>query len=148
MPNTFRIILAEDDEDDQVLIRTALQEAQHNARLRIVGDGTELLADLAQGWHAETGETLRPHLILLDLNMPRMNGHEALVKIKGDPGLRSIPVVILTTSTAEEDIAASYDAGANSYISKPVGYLKFVDVLRGFGRYWTDVVTLPVPVHD
>ena len=143
MPDTFRIILAEDDEDDQLLTQTALQEAQAKTRVHIVGDGAELLAHLKEGWHAETGETLRPHLILLDLNMPRMNGHEALGRIKQDPEFRSIPVVILTTSTAQDDIAASYDAGANSYISKPIGYLNYVDAMRGFSRYWTDIVTLP-----
>jgi two-component system response regulator len=143
MPDTFRIILADDDEDDQLLTRLALEEAQDKTRIHIAGDGVDLLAQLKEGWHAETGETLRPHLILLDLNMPRMSGHEALGRIKQDAELRSIPVVILTTSTDRHDIAASYEAGASSYISKPIGYLRFVDAMRGLSRYWTDVVTLP-----
>jgi CheY-like chemotaxis protein len=136
MPNTaITIVLADDDEDDRILTQAALREAKHDAVLRTVEDGVELLEYL----HRHP----RPHLILLDLNMPRMDGHEALAKIKQDPDLRSIPVIILTTSTDAEDISSSYDLGANSYISKPTGFLKFVDHMRGFSRYWTDAVTLP-----
>jgi CheY-like chemotaxis protein len=135
------ILLAEDDEDDRVLTRAALNEAKHNAVLHTVDDGAELLDYLRrQGDHADAG---RPHLILLDLNMPRMNGHEALAEIKRDPELRSIPVVVLTTSKDAEDISSSYQLGANSYISKPTGFLSFVDTMRSFARYWTDTVELP-----
>jgi CheY-like chemotaxis protein len=134
------ILLAEDDEDDRVLTRAALHEAKHNAVLHTVGDGAELLEYLRR---CGDEDSPRPNLILLDLNMPRMDGHEALAKIKQDPDLRSIPVVVLTTSTAQEDIASSYDLGANSYISKPTGFLSFVDTMRGFARYWTETVELP-----
>jgi CheY-like chemotaxis protein len=137
MPNrVITILLADDDADDRELTRLALREAKRDARLLTVGDGAELLDFLQQGDE-------RPHLILLDLNMPRMNGHEALAKIKRDPKLRSIPVVILTTSTREEDISTSYELGANSFMSKPMGFMSFVDAMRGFSRYWTEIVTLP-----
>jgi CheY-like chemotaxis protein len=138
------ILLADDDEDDRVLTRAALNEAKHDAVLRTVEDGADLLDYLHhRGRHTGDEEAPRPHLILLDLNMPRMNGHEALAKIKQDPELRSIPVVVLTTSTAQEDIASSYDLGANSYMSKPTGFLSFVDAMRSFARYWTETVELP-----
>jgi CheY-like chemotaxis protein len=137
------ILLADDDEDDRELTRLALREAKHNARLLTVGDGAELMDFLHQrGEHADAGAE-RPNLILLDINMPRMNGHEALAKIKTDPKLRSIPVVILTTSTRDEDITKSYKLGANSYMSKPMGFMSFVDAMRGFSRYWSEAVTLP-----
>ena len=137
MPHrAITILLADDDADDRELTRLALKEAKHDAELVSVRDGAELLDFLR-------GREERPHLILLDLNMPRMNGHEALAKIKRDPELRSIPVVILTTSTRDEDISTSYDLGANSFMSKPLGFMSFVDAMRGFSRYWTEIVTLP-----
>jgi CheY-like chemotaxis protein len=138
------ILLADDDEDDRILTRAALLEAKHNAELRTVEDGAELMDYLhRRGRHTDEQDAPVPNLILLDLNMPRMNGHEVLAKIKQDPKLRSIPVVVLTTSTAEEDISASYELGANSYISKPTGFLSFVDAMRNFSRYWTETVELP-----
>jgi CheY-like chemotaxis protein len=136
----FTIVLADDDEDDQLLALEALREAEFHDDLRMVGDGADLLAYLRR---AGGGDAPKPGLILLDLNMPRVNGHEALTAIKRDPGLRSIPVVVLTTSRSEEDIASSYALGCSSYITKPQGFSELVDVMRGFARYWLDIVTLP-----
>jgi CheY-like chemotaxis protein len=130
------IALADDDPDDRVLVREALTEARVPHELVELGDGTELLAYL------RSDEPL-PHLVLLDLNMPRMDGREALQAIKQDADLRSIPVVVLTTSKAEEDIVRTYDLGVNSFITKPVTFLGLVEVMKIFSRYWLEIVDLP-----
>ena len=130
------IVLAEDDPDDQVLVREAFLEAQMVADLHIVNDGLELLEHLR-------GKGPRPDLILLDLNMPRMSGHEALAEIKNDPELRSIPVIVLTTSKAEEDVVATYDSGANSFITKPVTFPGLVDAMATLEKYWLRLVEIP-----
>jgi len=122
----------------------ALEESRLANDLRFVEDGEELLDYLYhRGRFAAAGESPRPGLILLDLNMPRMDGREALQKIKDDPELRSIPVIILTTSKAEEDIIRTYDLGVNSFITKPVTFLGLVDVMKVFTRYWLEIVDLP-----
>jgi CheY-like chemotaxis protein len=140
------ILLADDDEDDCMLTREALEESRLANDLRVVGDGEELLAYLRrQGKYAEPGSAPKAGLILLDLNMPRKDGREALAEIKADPALRAIPVVVLTTSRAEEEIYRSYDLGASSFISKPVSFEGLVDVMKGLGRYWFEIVDLPVP---
>jgi CheY-like chemotaxis protein len=138
----FTIVLADDDEDDRLLVLEALREAEFQDDLRTVGDGVDLLDYLRK---ADDRDAPRPGLILLDLNMPRMSGHEALTAIKQAPGLRSIPVVILTTSRYEEDITRSYDLGCNSYITKPKDFSELVDVMKGFSRYWLETVSLPPP---
>jgi CheY-like chemotaxis protein len=108
-----------------------------------VNDGAELLEFLRHSGSYTDTNTPRPDLILLDLNMPKVDGREALTALKNDPKLRSIPVVILTTSRAEEDVARSYDLGANSFISKPVTFAGLVEVMRELGRYWVVIVELP-----
>ena len=135
------IVMADDDEDDRQNTEEAFKE-HHLANLFFtVKDGEELLDFLHQrGKHVGAP---RPGLILLDLNMPRKDGREALKEIKGDPGLRSIPVVILTTSREEEDILKSYDLGANSFISKPVGFDSLVQIVSTMASYWFQVVELP-----
>ena len=140
----FTILMADDDEDDRLLATEALAESRLSNELRCVEDGVELMDYLRQrGRHAPPASAPRPGLILLDLNMPRMDGREALREIKGDPSLRGIPVVVLTTSRADEDIFRSYDLGANSYISKPVTFEGLVEVVRALGRYWIEIVELP-----
>jgi CheY-like chemotaxis protein len=115
--------------------------------LRFVEDGDELLDYLYhRGKYADAGSSPSPGLILLDLNMPRKDGREALREIKADPDLRRIPVVVLTTSKAEEDIYRTYDLGANSFITKPVSFEGLVAVMRDIGRYWIEIVELP-PNH-
>jgi CheY-like chemotaxis protein len=138
------ILMADDDHDDCLLTREALQEAQLSSELVSVGDGEELLQYLRrEGRYEDPALSPRPGLILLDLNMPRKDGREALREIKADPQLRSIPVVVMTTSQAEQDILQSYGLGAASYITKPVRFEALVEVMRMLGRYWLEVVELP-----
>jgi CheY-like chemotaxis protein len=138
------ILMADDDADDRELTRDALEESRLANELHFVADGVELLDYLHhRGVYSLPDSAPRPGVILLDLNMPRKDGREALREIKADPGLRMIPVVVLTTSKAEEDIVRSYDLGANSFISKPVTFAGLVEVVRGLGKYWFDIVELP-----
>ena len=145
MPDSaITILLADDDEDDRLMTRDALRDARLHNDLRFVIDGVDLMDYLKrQGRHSDPESSPRPGLILLDLNMPRMDGREALQRIKEDPELRSIPVIILTTSKAEEDIIRTYDLGVNSFITKPVTFLGLVDVMKVFTRYWLEIVDLP-----
>ena len=138
------ILLADDDADDRDLAREALQESRLLNTLHMVGDGEELMDYLhRRGQYAAEGSAPRPGLILLDLSMPKMDGREALAAIKQDPALRQIPVVIMTTSRAEEDICRSYDLGASSYVTKPVTFPALVEIMNGLGRYWFELVELP-----
>ena len=138
------ILYADDDAEDRMLVKDAWQESRLANELHFVEDGEELLEYLRrEGRHADLlGEPL-PGLILLDLNMPRKDGREALQEIKADPRLRSIPVVVLTTSKAEEDILRAYDLGVNSFILKPVTFESLVDITKTLSRYWFEVVELP-----
>jgi CheY-like chemotaxis protein len=142
------ILLADDDEEDRMLAANALEESRVVNELRFVEDGEELLDYLYHrgSKYAAPGSSPAPGLILLDLNMPRKDGREALREIKSDPDLRRIPVVVLTTSKAEEDIYRTYDLGANSFITKPVSFEGLVSVMRDIGRYWIEIVELP-PDH-
>lgn len=146
MPDSraITIVLADDDEDDRLMTRDALRDARLHNDLRMVIDGVELLQYLRREGKFEDPEVSpRPGMILLDLNMPRMDGREALAAIKQDPDLRSIPVVVLTTSKAEEDVIRSYDLGVNSFITKPVTFLGLAEVMKVFSRYWMEIVDLP-----
>jgi CheY-like chemotaxis protein len=139
------ILLADDDEDDQELIRDALQDARLTNQIRCVQDGQELLDYLRrQGPYADPSvDAPRPGIILLDLNMPRKDGREALAEIKTDPQLRRIPVVVLTTSEDEADVVRSYDLGGNSFITKPVTFAGLVEALKTWQHYWLELVELP-----
>ena len=138
------ILLADDDEEDRMLAADAMRESRVANDLRFVEDGEELLDYLyKRGNYAGPDAAPTPGLILLDLNMPRKDGREALREIKADPDLRRIPVVVLTTSKAEEDIYRTYDLGANSFITKPVSFEGLVNVMRDIGRYWIEIVELP-----
>jgi CheY-like chemotaxis protein len=138
------ILMAEDDADDRLLVKEALEESRVLNELRFVEDGEELLAYLRQkGPYADPETSPRPGLVLLDLNMPRKDGREALREIKADPDLRRIPIVVMTTSKAEEDIFRSYDSGASSYITKPVTFDRLVELMKTLGRYWIEFVELP-----
>jgi len=137
-------LMAEDDPDDRLLIREAFQESLISNSIYFVEDGVELLDYLrCQDKYAHPSDAPTPDLILLDLNMPRKDGREALAEIKSDPKLRYIPVVVLTTSKAEEDIMRSYDIGAASYITKPVTFDGLVEAIKGLGQYWVQIVRLP-----
>lgn len=144
--NHIVILLADDDEEDRMLICDALTESRLSNSIFCVTDGEELIDYLhRRGKFIPPALAPRPGLILLDLNMPKMDGREALREIKSDPNLRQIPVVVLTTSKADEDINRSYDSGASSFISKPVTFEGLIDVMKELGRYWFEIVDLPRP---
>lgn len=138
------ILMADDDADDRMLTEEALIESRVLNELHFVKNGVELL-DYLNGRNGFSGRERHPlpGLILLDLNMPLMDGHEALENIKKDPLLKRIPVVILTTSKIEEDMLKGYDLGAASYITKPVTFDVLVDLMRALGKYWVEFVELP-----
>ncbi|MDD5388837.1 MAG: response regulator [Gallionellaceae bacterium] len=137
----FVVLLVEDEPADAHLVRIALRENRLLVDLHVAGDGVEALQFLR---HQEPfGETPRPDLILLDLNMPRMDGREFLAVIKNDPALSKIPVVVLTTSDVERDVVASYKLCAASYITKPVDMEQFMAAIRGLSDYWFALVRLP-----
>ncbi|MBD0346048.1 MAG: response regulator [Coleofasciculus sp. Co-bin14] len=139
------ILMADDDDDDCMLAREALAESRLANELHFVHDGEELMDYLyRRGKYAQKSNSPRPGLILLDLNMPKKDGREALQDIKSDPNLRQIPIVVLTTSKTEEDIYRSYDLGANSFIVKPVTFDSLVEVIKTIGRYWFEIVELPL----
>ena len=140
----IRILVAEDDADDRLMIQDAFEESRLGNPVDFVEDGMQLMEYLnRQGEYANLADHPYPGFILLDLNMPRKDGREALMEIKADPRLRSIPVVILTTSKSETDVLRSYDLGANSYITKPITFQALVDVMLVLGRYWFEIVELP-----
>jgi CheY-like chemotaxis protein len=143
-PKPIVLLMAEDDADDRLLVKDALEESRVLNVLHFVEDGEQLLDYLRrQGRYSDPETSPRPGLILLDLNMPRMDGREALRAIKADPDLRRIPVVVMTTSKAEEDIFRSYDLGASSYITKPVTFERLVELMKTLGHYWIEFVELP-----
>ncbi len=136
------ILMADDDEDDRDLTRDALEDARFVEQMEFVVDGQDLIDYLRHDGQYTAGRP-RPSLILLDLNMPRKDGREVLAEIKSDKDLRRIPVVVLTTSSDEEDVRHAYDLGANSYITKPVTSAKLHDVLSCLAEYWSEIVVLP-----
>ncbi len=139
------IVIAEDDEDDYMLTLEALSEAGITSAVTWVKDGEELMEYLHE-WEESVGQKnrkARPGLILLDLNMPRKDGREALQEIKANQGLRKIPVVVLSTSKSESDIDHSYELGVNSFIQKPVRFNEFVEMVSVLSKYWFSVVQLP-----
>ncbi len=138
------ILMADDDAEDRGFAHEALEKARLSNDFHTVEDGVELLDYLfRRGAYVDPGTAPRPGIILLDLKMPRMDGFEALERIKADPSLARIPVVVLTTSGADEDIARSYDLGASSFIRKPVNFQGLVDAIQALGRYWFEIVELP-----
>ena len=142
--NMITILIADDDPEDRELTRDALQECRLANEVHFVRDGEELMEYLRrEGPYANLIEQPLPGLILLDLNMPRKDGREALKEIKSDRDLRRIPVVVLTTSKADEDILRTYDLGVNSYVTKPVTFDSLVETLKVLGKYWFEIVVLP-----
>ena len=141
----IKILMADDDADDRFMAQEALDEAKLKNELFFVQDGEELMDFLLhRGRYGDPQSSPRPGLILLDLNMPRKSGREALQEIKSHPELRRIPIVVLTTSKAEEDILKTYDLGVNSFITKPVSFDGLVEVMKTISKYWFEIVILPV----
>lgn len=141
---SITILMADDDPEDRMLAKEAMEMARLANDLRFVEDGEELMDYLyRRRRYADLTDSPRPGLILLDLNMPRLDGREALNEIKADPVLRRIPIVVLTTSKAEEDIFRTYDLGASSFVTKPVTFEGLVTVMQAIKMYWFDIVRLP-----
>jgi two-component system, response regulator len=139
------VLIAEDDQDDRELILDAFKAARPTVNLEFVIDGQELL-DYLQRDHGDASSSARSHhpaIILMDLNMPRKNGYEALAELKSDPALRPIPVIVLTTSRDEGDIRTTYELGASSFITKPTDNTELADVLDTLSKYWLRTVELP-----
>jgi CheY-like chemotaxis protein len=141
LSSPIEILLVEDNPGDVRLTREALKDAKVLNNLYVADDGFEALAFLKR--EGEYLNAIRPDLILLDLNLPKKDGREVLAEIKADPGLRQIPVVILTTSKAEEDVLKTYDLHANCYITKPVDLEKFIEVISAIEDFWLSIVKLP-----
>jgi CheY-like chemotaxis protein len=142
-PDPIVILMADDDDDDFILTEKALKESKLLNTLIRVKDGEELIEYLQNTGQYADQKTVRPGVILLDLNMPRKDGREALREIKSDDNLRDIPVVVFTTSKAEEDIYRSYKLGVNSFITKPVTFDNLIQVMQTLGKYWFEIVELP-----
>lgn len=138
------ILLAEDDEEDAQMTLEALKKNRLGNDVRVARDGEEVMDYLRrEGRYGNGAEAPLPGLILLDLNMPKKDGREVLAEIKSDARLRKIPVIVLTTSKAEEDIVRSYDLGVNSFITKPVTFAGLADAMRVVSEYWFEIVELP-----
>lgn len=140
----IRILVAEDDADDRMMIKDAFDESRLGNPVDFVEDGVQLMSYLTrEGDYAHLKDSAFPGFILLDLNMPRKDGRTALREIKASPVLQRIPIVILTTSKAEEDIVRTYNLGVNSFICKPVTFDSLVEIVKTVGRYWIEIVALP-----
>jgi CheY-like chemotaxis protein len=138
------ILMADDDPEDRMMTQEAFEESHLANDLRFVENGVELMDYLQRrGKFSDPATSPRPGLILLDLNMPKKDGREALEEIKRDPKLKNIRIVVMTTSKAEEDILKTYDLGASSYVTKPVTFAALVDVIQTLGKYWLQIVELP-----
>ena len=147
-PRPFTILLADDDEEDRELARDALQDSRLANEMRFVIDGQDLLDYLHHEGRWTEEDSPRPGIILLDLNMPKKDGREALQEIKADEALRRIPVVVLTTSKDEADVLSTYDLGVSSFITKPVTFGGLVEVMRTWTQYWFEIVELPDGAPD
>lgn len=149
---TIPVLLVEDDEDDVRLTQRAFSKGRILNKLYVVGDGEEAMEFLKQrGRYVDSSRAPQPGIIMLDLNMPRMSGREVLKKIKGDKDLQHIPIIILTTSDQESDVWECYKSGANTFITKPVEFDKFLDAVVTIGKYWLEIAELPTgenPVRD
>ena len=143
-PRPVTVLVADDDPDDRLMTQKAFEQANLDADLRFVQDGEELLDYLhRRGGYADPARSPRPAQVLLDLNMPKKDGREALREMRAEPTLRRIRVVVLTTSKSEEDVSASYEISAASFITKPAKFSDLVEVVRVLGRYWLETVVLP-----
>jgi chemotaxis family two-component system response regulator Rcp1 len=141
MSKPLEVLLVEDDEDDVRLTREALRDSKVIVNMAVAADGEEALERLRR--KGKFTEAVRPDLILLDLNLPRVSGREVIAQLKGDAELKTIPVVVLTTSEADSDIVKCYDLGANCYITKPVNFDQFRRIIKAIDEFWLAIVKLP-----
>ncbi len=146
MPEAIHILLAEDDENDVRITWRAIQKGGLEAEISVVRDGQEALDYLCR--RAPFEDAPVPDLVLLDMNLPKLNGMEVLRQAKADPALRSVPMLMLTTSQRAEDVAAAYALGANAFITKPIRFARFVEVIRELAQYWGRVARLPSTASD
>lgn len=142
---SLNILLIEDSPSDVRLVREALKENSMSIEVTVARDGVEAMEYLRQ---AESGAVTRPALVLLDLNLPRKNGREVLAEVKASPNLRQIPVVVMTSSRADEDIQQAYELNANCYITKPADLPEYVKVVRAIENFWFATATLPDPARS
>jgi len=143
-PKSIIMMYAEDDPEDRMLLKEAWDESELPNELHFVEDGEALMDYLyRRGIYAELSNERLPGLILLDLNMPKKDGREALKEIKADPSLRRIPIVVLTTSREEEDIISSYDMGVSGFVVKPTTFESLREMIKGLTKYWFEIVELP-----
>lgn len=141
------VLLVEDNPRDVRLTQRAFQQAQLTYELQVVRDGDEALAYLTrEGRYQDPAESPRPNVILLDLNLPRMGGHEVLRRVKQDPRFQHIPIIVLTTSGRSDDVRLAYEHGANAYLLKPVEFTRFTEVVEQLGKFWLETVELPPTV--
>ncbi len=141
---TIPILIADDDEEDRMLVEDAMEESRLTNPLHFVENGEEVMDYLYhRGRFEDAAKFPRPGLILLDLNMPKKDGREVLAEIRANAEFRKIPIVVLTTSKAEEDILRTYDLGVNSYITKPVTFAGLVEIVQNLGKYWFEIVSIP-----
>ncbi len=135
------ILLVEDNPGDVRLTQEAFKETNISNHLSVVGDGVDAMAFLLR--EGDYADVVRPDIVLLDLNLPRKSGRDVLEEVKGDPALRNIPIVVLTTSRAEQDVLSAYGHHANCFITKPVDLEQFIDIVRSIGQFWLSIVELP-----
>lgn len=148
MPSEFHILLVEDSRADVKIIERALREGNIEHRLTVIPDGQQAVDYLLRLQSPGCPEEAEPDLILLDLNLPGLDGYQVLTRIKNDPALRAIPVVVLTTSHREEDVLQTYQAGANTYITKPSEYPRYRDLVATLRQYWRETALLPPRKHS
>ena len=148
-PNDVILLMVDDDQDDCMMTQRALRGTPLEHSLRFAEDGADLMDYLnKRGRYSEPGSSPCPDLILLDLNMPRMNGLEALRELKSNPAFRSIPVVVMTTSKGQEDVLAAYELGANAFVTKPVIFSALREVMQKLGEFWFDIAKRPHHGHS
>lgn len=140
---SITILMADDDPDDQLLCAKALKESSPNTKLEFVDDGQQLIEYLKKNSDTADADSKQPAIVLLDLNMPKKDGREALKEIKSDPLLRKIPIIVFSTSKSDSDVDTTYDLGVNSFITKPLTYKGFVDVMSVLSKYWFETAQLP-----
>lgn len=141
MNKSIEILLVEDNPEDVILVEEALKEGRMSVNLNVVEDGQEAMQYLRRQGNHTNAKAI--DLVILDLNLPKENGHEVLKKIKSDAALKNIPVVVLTTSQAEKDVVTSYGLGASCFITKPFGFYQFMEAVKSIEKFWLNLVTLP-----